>query len=120
MQVRCIDDECVYDFIKNDEIYEVESETFTSYRLKGIKDSYLKRRFEIVDDTQMEYILSNPTFTNEPVKIDNEKAVRLIEAYREAGKLILGYQILLVIHGIIIKLITTEIIQNRYYFKQVQ
>lgn len=68
----------------------------------------------------MEYILNNPTFTNEPVKIDNEKAVRLIEAYRGAGKLILGDQILIVIHGIIIKLITTEISENRYCFKQVQ
>lgn len=57
MKVRCIDDECVYDFIKNGEIYEVESETFTSYRLKGIKDSYLKRRFEIVKDSMKEYTI---------------------------------------------------------------
>lgn len=68
----------------------------------------------------MEYILNNPTFTNDPIKITNEKAVRIIDAYREAGKLILGNQVLLVVHGIIIKLITINKFENAIIFKQVQ
>lgn len=69
----------------------------------------------------MEYILENPTFTNQPVVIDNEKAIELIDAYVNRPKnLILDDEILLAVNRIIIKLRVVEINENKYVFKQVK
>lgn len=69
----------------------------------------------------MEYILENPTFTKQPVVIDNEKAVELIDAYvNRPKKLILDDEILLSVNRIIIKLRVVQINENKYVFKQVK
>lgn len=69
----------------------------------------------------MEYILNNPTFTNNPISITNDKALKLLNSYviRPNG---LKYddEILLVIHDIIIRLKVYEAHKDKYVFNQVQ
>lgn len=68
----------------------------------------------------MEYILQNPTFTNKPILIDNVKAIKVINSYMNRPKsVILGDQILLVIHGITIKLNLIKKDDKVCVFKQV-
>lgn len=68
----------------------------------------------------MKYILNNATFTEKPIEIDNEKAVRVLESYRENGKLVLGDQVILVINNIVIKLVTIDIKEEKYILNQVK
>lgn len=64
----------------------------------------------------MKYILENPTFTNEPIEIDNYDAINQINSYINKP-IKLGDEILLLLDNTFLKLQLVCIDKEEYKFK---